>query len=108
MTYDLTLFIANPAAPRWLWTRVTWTPRGGGDTVTAVSDYLDGSDGAAELGCGIEEAADALGLLAVLEDTEKYLQICDLVNRQLRYRPWAVLVCPEGAARLELIPPPPR
>ncbi|SIF35974.1 hypothetical protein [Mycobacteroides abscessus] len=101
MNYDLTPYIADPTE-RWLRTRVTWTPREG-DTTSAIGDYVDGMGGTASLGCGIEEAADAIGLLAELEDTEKYLVVCDLINRQLAQRPWAVLVCPEGTARLELV-----
>lgn len=101
MNYDLTPYIAV-SDERWLHTRVTWTPREG-DTTSAIGDYVDGAGDVASLGCGIEEAADALGLLAELENTEKYLTICDLINRQLAQRPWAVLVCPEGTARLELV-----
>lgn len=106
MTYDLTPYVSTDD-PRWLWTRVTWTPRGGGDTVTVSGDYVGTEVGTPELGCGIEQAADDLGLLAVLDDTSHYLLICDLVNRQLRHHPWAVLTCPEGTARLELVVPPP-
>lgn len=102
MTYDLTPYIAN-VDEGWLWTRVTWTPHGG-DTVSAESDYVDGRDGTAHLGCGIEQALDDLGL-PQFEDTEKYLMVCDITNRQLAQRPWAVLVCPEGTARLELVTP---
>ncbi|CDO24074.1 hypothetical protein MMAG44476_20029 [Mycolicibacterium mageritense DSM 44476 = CIP 104973] len=105
MTYDLTPFITD-ADRMWLQARVTWIPRDGGDTVTVSGDYLEGADGAAELGCGIEEMCDDLGIIHHLNDTEHYLMLCDLVNRQLSRRPWAELHCPEGVARLELIPPP--
>ncbi|MFV8275805.1 hypothetical protein [Mycobacteroides abscessus] len=107
MTYDLTPYVTD-VDKGWLWTRVTWTPRDGGDTLTAESDYVGTEEGTAELGCGIEQAADDLGMLHVLDDSEHYLMLCDLINKQLRYRPWAILHCPEGTARLELIPPPPR
>lgn len=102
-TYDLTPFIAN-VDEGWLQTRVSWTPRDG-ETVTVSGDYVGTEDGRAELGCGIEEAADDLGLIHHLDNTEHYLLICDLINRQLSRRPWAELVCPEGIARLELVPP---
>lgn len=102
MTYDLTPYVAN-AAEGWLQARMSWTPRGG-DTVTAESDYVDGRDGAAHLGCGVEQALDDLGL-PQFNDSEKYLQVCDIINRQLERRPWAELHCPEGVARLELISP---
>lgn len=99
MSYDLTPYVAV-ADERWLRARVTWTPHGG-DTTTAIGDYVDGMGGTASLGCGIEELLDDLRL-PQFEDTEHYLAVCDLVNRQLAQRPWAVLVCPEGVARLEL------
>lgn len=104
MTYDLAPYVSN-VDRGWLWTRVTWTPRDDGDTTTVESDYVGGSDGVAELGCGIEQALADLHL-AQFEDSGKYLAVCDIINRQLEYHPWAVLACPEGVARLELIPPP--
>lgn len=99
MSYDIEPYIAV-ADERWLRTRVTWTPHGG-DTISTRGDYVDGMGDTASLGCGIEELLDDLGL-PQLEDTEHYLTVCDLVSRQLAQRPWAVLVCPEGMARLEL------
>lgn len=105
MSYDITPYVTD-VDEGWLWARVTWTPRGGGDTVTAESDYVDGRDGTtAHLGCGIEEALDALGL-PQFNVIEKSLMVLDLINRQLAWRPWAELWCPAGTARLELIPPP--
>lgn len=104
MTYDLTPFITD-LDRGWLQARVTWTPHGGGDTVTAESDYADARSGTAHLGCGIEQCLDDLGLPQFNDET-KYLAVCDLINRQLRHHPWALLHCPEGVARLELIPPP--
>lgn len=102
--YDLSPYVSD-VDRMWLWTRVTWTPRGGGDTVTAENDYVDGRDGTAHLGCGIESVLPDLGL-PHFDSSEKYLSVCDLVNKQLLQRPWAVLTCPEGTARIELIPPP--
>lgn len=102
MTYDLTPYIAN-VDRMWLQTRVTWTPRDG-NTRAVEADYVDGRDGVAHLGCGVEQALSDLGL-EQFNDSEKYLMVCDAVNRQLERRPWALLVCPEGTARLELIPP---
>lgn len=99
MSYDLTPYVAV-ADERWLRTRVTWTPTTG-DAVNVSGDYVDGMGDTASLGCGIEELLDDLGL-PQLEDDAKYLRVCDLVNHQLAQRPWAVLVCPEGSARLEL------
>lgn len=106
MTYDLSPYVSDEDR-MWLQTRVTWTPRDGGDTVSVTSDYVDGVDGYAHLGCGIESILPDLGL-PHFDDSEKYLLICDLINRQLAWRPWAELVCPEGTARLELVVPPPR
>lgn len=100
MSYDLAPYV-SVADERWLRTRVTWTPTTG-DVVTAIGDYVDGMGDTASLGCGIEELLDDLGL-PQFEDTEKYLAVCDLINRQLAQRPWVVLVCPEGSARLELV-----
>ncbi len=103
MSYDITPYIVNPDEG-WLLARVIWTPRGG-DTVCAEDDYVDGQDDTtAHLGCGIESALEDLGL-PQFNDTGKYLAVCDIVNRQLEYHPWAELHCPEGVARLELIPP---
>lgn len=102
MSYDLTPYVADPTE-RWLRARVTWTPHGG-DTTTASGDYVDGMGDTASLGCGIEELLDDLGL-PQFADERKYLAVCDLVNRQLAQRPWAVLACPEGSVRLELAVP---
>lgn len=99
MSYDLTPYV-SVADERWLRTRVTWAPREG-DTTSVHGDYVDGMGGTASLGCGIEELLDDLGL-PQFTDEQKYLAVCDLVTRQLAQRPWAVLVCPEGVARLEL------
>lgn len=103
MSYDITPYVANPDEV-WLQARVSWTPRGG-DTLTAEDDYVDGRSGTAHLGCGIESVIVDLGL-SHFDSSEKYLMVCDLVNRQLEHRPWAELHCPEGLALLELIPPP--
>lgn len=85
--------------------KITWTPREGAAT-TVTGPYLDGCrDGSAiVLSCGIEALLTDLDLWPVIAaDDRKRWTICDLVNRQLEHRPWAVLTCPEGRARLELL-----
>jgi hypothetical protein len=80
---------------------VTWTPNGG-IPVTTTGPHLDGHriTGEITLNCGIFAALDGLGMEV---DPEKREMIWELVNRQLERRPWAVLICAEGTARLELI-----
>lgn len=85
---------------------VVWTPRSG-DAVTVTGLYLDGcrSTGEIVLSCGIEEMLSDLDLWGVIaDDDSKRWVVCDLVNLQLERRPWAEVICPEGRARLELLP----
>lgn len=102
MSYDITTYAADEGCA-YLRTRISWTPSDGGEAVTATSDYVNGGGGLeANLCCGLEAALADLGL-PQFEDTAHYVRVCDLVDRQLAQRPWAVLVCPQGTARLELV-----
>ena len=58
--------------------------------------------GAITLGCGIEQALADLGIDFL--DYEHLLTVCDLVDHQLAEQPWAELKCPQGTARIELVP----
>ena len=60
------------------------------------------TSGAITLGCGIELALADLGIDFL--DYEHLLTVCDLVDRQLAEQPWAELKCPQGTARIELVP----
>ena len=75
-----------------------------GTTRTVTGDYLD-LEGYPVLRCGIEEAAQQLGLVHLLDDTTRYTAVCQTVTRQLAWRPFAVLRCPELSIRINLIPP---
>jgi hypothetical protein len=68
-----------------------------------VGDYLDAESpsGAITLGCGIEQVLADLGIDL---DYEHLLTVCDLVDQQLAEQPWAELKCPQGTARIELVP----
>ncbi len=83
---------------------VVWRPAGKAAAPRRiVGDFLDGDspDGAVTLGCGIEEA---LSRLEIDLDYDHLLTVCDLVNRQLAQRPWAEVKCPQGSARISLVP----
>ncbi|MDT5172881.1 MAG: hypothetical protein QOG37_132 [Mycobacterium sp.] len=86
--------------------RVVWTPRVPklARQRIIVGDYLDADSpsGAITLGCGIEQALADLGIDSL--DYEHLLTVCDLVNHQLAEQPWAELKCPQGTARIELVP----
>lgn len=84
---------------------VRWTPRNNPAGARTVSgDFLDADSpgGTVTLGCGIEYALHVLRIDFVLHD--HLLTICEQVDRQLALRPWAELRCPEGTARIELVP----
>lgn len=97
--YDPTPYTDTDA--EFVWCRVEITLPDG-ETRTAVGDYLNLDGDRARLMCGIYEMGADLGL-PVPETT---LKIHQVVNRQLVRRPWAVMVCPELSARLELVTPP--
>ncbi len=88
-----------------VWCRVTATMPNG-ETRTATGNYLN-LEGYPVLRCGIEEAASELGLIDLLADTDtdKYIAVCERVDRDLSWRPFAILRCPELSIRLNLIPP---
>jgi hypothetical protein len=85
--------------------RVVWIPRHAKLPLqrVIVGDYLDADSrsGAITLGCGIEQALADLGIDL---DYEHLLTVCDLVDQQLAEQPWAELKCPQGTARIELVP----
>lgn len=98
-----------PRAPGWYdaHCHVSWHPRGGEPTVVTGA-YLDAHapDGAVSLGCGVEEAADDVGMgdwLAEAADDE-LTGLCDLVTTQLAERSWAEVKCPLGMVRIGLVP----
>lgn len=84
--------------------RVTWAARGSDGPLTIIGDYLDADSpgGAITLGCGIEMALAHLGIEFL--DHGHLLAVCGLVDRQLAEHPWAALRCPQGTARIELVP----
>ncbi|SRX94505.1 hypothetical protein MSP7336_02759 [Mycobacterium shimoidei] len=86
----------------WLPARVTWTPRRG-VPVIVEGDYLEDTGAVPRLTCGIYEICAALRLPE--PEDEHALRISRVVNCQLALRPWAVLWCPWGRFRIELMPP---
>ena len=107
MPYNTSLFIdPEPRVPGFhdAHCRVTWTPRDG-EPVTAVGAYLNGDSptGTITLGCGIEVLMSDLGLDPNISDAEHFA-IAIPVNRQLSEHPWAEIQCPEGKARIDLVP----
>jgi hypothetical protein len=106
--YDTTPFVeADERAPGFhdVSCEVTWTPRNDpSDARSVFGDFLDADapGGAVSLGCGIEMGLHALGIDFV--DYDHLLVICNRVNRQLAVQPWAELTCPEGTARIVLVP----
>jgi hypothetical protein len=85
---------------------VAWTPRDAQPPRQhiIVGDYLDADSpsGAITLGCGREQAFADLGIDSI--DYEYLLTVCDLVDHQLAEQPWAEVKCPQGTARIELVP----
>lgn len=109
MTYDTKPYICpEPRFAGWhdAACRVTWTPTDG-DPVTVIGDYLDGDGpaGPITLGCGIEAAVTDLGLedLVFSRDEDYAVSIAEAVDHQLARRTWALLACPEGTLRVELV-----
>ncbi|MBS9533961.1 hypothetical protein KIH27_10235 [Mycobacterium sp. M1] len=109
MSYQTRPFIAaEPRAPGFhdARCRVTWTPRNAQSPPAGriLGDYLDadGPAGTVFLGCGVESALHDLGIDFVTY--EHLVPIADLVSRQFAERPWAELWCPQGTARIELVP----
>lgn len=106
--YDTTPFTdADERAPGFhdVSCEVTWTPRNDPAAARRVfGDFLDADSpgGTVTLGCGIEMGLHVLGIDFV--DYDHLLTICELVNRQLAIQPRAELKCPEGTARIELVP----
>ncbi|BBY99645.1 hypothetical protein [Mycolicibacterium fallax] len=99
--YDPTPF--TDADEETVWCRVTITLPDG-TTRTATGNYLN-LEGYPVMRCGIEEAADELGLERLLADTDKYVTICEWVDRDLSWRPFARLRCPELTIHIELTEP---
>lgn len=102
LPYDITPYLVpNPRGydPEDVYCRVTWTPRGG-EPVMTEGGHLDPEE-SPTLRCGLEEIVTNLGLWDIVPADYSY--ITRAVNHQLRYRPWAELVCPQGTARLELV-----
>ena len=106
--YDTTPFIdLEERAPGFhdVSCKVTWTPRHDPASArTVVGDYLDADapGGVVTLGCGIEMCLFELEVGRL--DLEHLLAICRLVDQQLARQPWAELTCPEGTARIDLVP----
>ena len=103
--YRTTPFIDPiPRLPGWHDVRcsLTWTPRGDHPR-SVVGDYLDAHapDGVVFLGCGVEAAADDLGIADLLADHA--VAVADLVTAQLARQPAATVVCRHGTARVELL-----
>ncbi|MBS9535115.1 hypothetical protein KIH27_16120 [Mycobacterium sp. M1] len=84
--------------PEFLNARVTWHPRGG-SPVTVQSDYLN-AWGVPVLNCGMGEILRDLGIIL---PTDTHVRITLEVNRQLAQHDWAVIKCPHGIARLEVL-----
>lgn len=105
MSYDTAAYI-DPIArqPGWhdVVAAVAWTPRGG-QLITVTDAYLDANSPTGEvfLGCGLEAIAEDLDLWDAVGD--HVTEIVRAVDVQLRRHPWAVLECPAGRARLELV-----
>lgn len=100
MPYDLTPYL-DPETEG-VCCRVTATLPDG-TTRTAEGVFLH-QEGYPVLRCGIYDLCAALAL----PDPEdaKCLEISAAVDKQLRHRPRADLICPEMSIRLNLIPPP--
>ncbi len=84
--------------PEFLDCRVSWTPRGG-SPVIVESDYLN-AWGRPTLACGMGEILRDLGIVL---STDTHVSITWEVNRQLRQQSHAVIECPAGRARLEVL-----
>lgn len=108
IAYDTTPYIVqNPRREGWhdVMCRVVWTPLWGHPIVTTGA-YLDSNspNGPVFLACGIEEAAELLGMTYALSDPDHTIAVCELVTVALEKHPYAELVCPEGHLRIELVP----
>ncbi|MEB3032807.1 hypothetical protein [[Mycobacterium] nativiensis] len=105
MSYDTSAYIDPiPRQPGWhdVTAAVTWTSRGG-RPATITGAFLDANSPTGEvfLGCGLEAIAEDLALWHAVGD--HVATIVRAVDAQLRQRPWAVLECPSGRARLDLV-----
>lgn len=85
--------------PEHLRCRVIWAPRGG-EPVTVEGDHLNNWV-RPTLACGIEQILSDLDLWGAVGDHRS--RIVQAVNYQLERRPWAVIECPMGTARLEVV-----
>lgn len=83
-----------------LQTRVYWYPTDAPARVVE-GDYLN-NWGVPTLACGLGELVEHLELELVGDDYER---VQDEVNRQLADRDYAVIECPHGKARLEVVDP---
>lgn len=104
MTYDLSLYVGTDADgtdAEHVTCRVTWTPRGG-EPRTIVGDHLNNWGVVPVLLCGIEMILSELDLWDIASPHRE--RITEAVNWQLERQPWAEIECPEGTARLELVP----
>lgn len=87
------------------WTTVSWEPTNG-EPRSTDGDYVSADhEGAVWLACGIESATTELHLEhLIFGDTDKYLAVCEEITRQLQRHPWAMLHCPQGRLRVDLVP----
>lgn len=105
MSYDLSPYIGTTedgADSESIRCSVTWTPRGGAPR-TIVGDHLNNWYPVPVLLCGIEAILTELDLWDIARPHRD--GITDAVNWQLERQPWAEIECPEGKARLVLLPP---
>lgn len=88
-----------------VWTKTSWEPAHG-EPRSTDGDYVSADDfGEVWLACGIEAATTELGLEDLIFDqTDKYIAVCDEITRQLQRHPWAMLHCPQGRLRVDLVP----
>ncbi|MCB0929260.1 MAG: hypothetical protein KDB70_15395 [Mycobacterium sp.] len=88
-----------------VWTTASWEPTRG-ELRSTDGDYVSADDeGEVWLACGIESATTELGLEdLIFGATDKYLAVCDEITRQLQLHPWAMLHCPQGRLRVDLVP----
>lgn len=87
-----------------VWTKAVWEPAYGEARSTDGGFVSADDEGEVWLACGIEAATTALRLEElVFGQTDKYLAVCDEITRQLQRHPWAMLHCPQGRLRVDLV-----
>ncbi len=87
----------------WVWCEVTLTYPSG-ETRSATGNYLHSTtEGLPLLQCGIFNMCDDLGLPE--PEDEKCLAVSNVVDRQLAWRPWARVRCPQFEVRIDLVTP---